>query len=579
MSFRRPSPRLRAVTLSAMLGALLAGCAANPPVAGSAAGSAAGSSGPATREIQILALNDFHGNLVAPDAKTFWHDGQSMQEDRLGGAAQMGAALAKLRQGQPHTITVAAGDLIGASPLESAYFLDEPSIMALGAIGLDLAAVGNHEFDRGIAELRRMQDGGCAKNTLRTPCALDQFSGAGFDYLAANVLDERGDSLFPGTAMRDFGGVKIGFIGMTLKGTDTLVAPSATAGYRFAGEAETANRLAQELKGQGADAVVLLIHEGGRVDPFLNATGCPSLSGSIVPILDNLDPAIGLVVSGHTHAAYVCERPARDGSPRLLTSAGRYGNFVTDIRMTIGGAGAPPRFVALNYPVHADGAAQADVAGLVQRYVDAAAPIAARTAGRIHGPLDPRKGDTDYALANLVADAHLAYTADAAKGGAQFAFINSGGLRGQLVPAADGSLTYGQIFAFQPFGNILTVLELTGDQLRRVLEQQFTTDSPAIFRQSMLIPSHTLNYRYDRKAAVGSRVTAITLQGVPIDPAARYRVTVNNFLASGGDGFSVLAEGRVIADGSLDLDALQAFIADGVTVAELGRVVDGTPAD
>ncbi|MFC4256497.1 bifunctional metallophosphatase/5'-nucleotidase [Croceibacterium xixiisoli] len=575
MSIRRPSSHARAVTLSAMLGALLAGCAATPPVAGSTAGSA----GTAAREIQILALNDFHGNLVAPDAKTSWHDGTAMQEGRLGGAAQMGAALAQLRQGIPHTITVAAGDLIGASPLESAYFLDEPSIMALGAIGLDIAAVGNHEFDRGTAELRRMQDGGCAKNTLRTPCALDQFAGARFDYLAANVLDDRGETLFPGTVMRDFGGVKLGFIGMTLKGTDTLVAPSATAGYRFADEAETANRLAQELKAQGADAVILLIHEGGRVDPFLNVTGCPSLSGSIVPILDNLDPAIGLVVSGHTHAAYVCDRPARDGSPRLLTSAGRYGNFVTDIRLSIGGAGQAPRFVARNYPVHADGAEQADVASLVRRYVDAAAPISAQVAGRIHGPLEPRKGDTDYALANLVADAHLAYTADPAKGGAQFAFINSGGLRGQLVPAADGTLTYGQIFAFQPFGNVLTVLELTGDQLRRVLEQQFTADSPAIFRQSMLIPSHTLNYRYDRKAPVGSRVTAITLQGVLIDPAARYRVTVNNFLASGGDGFSVLAEGRVITDGALDLDALQAFIAQGATVAELGRVVDGTSTD
>ncbi len=571
MSFRRSSSPARSIALSAMLGALLAGCAATPGLETNVA--------PA-REIQILALNDFHGNLVAPEAATSWHDGQAMRQDLLGGVAQMGAALAQLRQGQAHSITVAAGDLIGASPLESAYFLDEPSIMALGAIGLDLAAVGNHEFDRGVAELRRMQDGGCGKNTLRTPCALDRFSGAGFDYLAANVLDEGGQTLFPGTAMREFGGVKLGFIGMTLKGTDTLVAPSATAGYRFADEAETANRLAQELNGQGADAIVLLIHEGGRVDPFLNATGCPSLSGSIVPILDNLDPLIGLVVSGHTHAAYVCDRPARDGSPRLLTSAGRYGNFVTDIRLTIGGAGQTPRFAALNHPVRADGAEQADVAGLVRRYVDAAAPISARIAGRIHGPLDPRKGDTDYALANLVADAHLAYTVDPAKGGAQMAFINSGGLRGQLVPAADGSLTYGQIFAFQPFGNVLTVLELTGDQLRRALEQQFTTDSPAIFRQSMLIPSHTLNYRYDRKTPVGSRVTAITLQGVPIDPAGRYRVTVNNFLASGGDGFSVLAEGRVVADGSLDLDALQAFIADGVQVSGPGRITDGTaPAE
>ena len=208
--------------------------------------------------------------------------------------------------------------------------------MALNRLGLGLASVGNHEFDRGTVELRRMQQGGCDKNTLREPCQLDRpFEGAKFTYLAANVLDAQGETLFPGTAMREFGGVKVGFIGMTLKETGILVSPAGTAGYRFADEAETANALAAKLRAEGADAVVLLIHQGADVDPIYNTGECPELSGDILPILDRLDPAIRLVVSGHTHQAYICQRPASDGSMRTLTSAGRYGYFVTDIRMTV----------------------------------------------------------------------------------------------------------------------------------------------------------------------------------------------------------------------------------------------------
>ena len=559
---------IRPLLPSLVMALLLAGCATSNPAIGEGAAP--------TREIQILALNDFHGNLVAPEAPVHWHDGADMQEARLGGAAQLGATLARLRAGQAQSITVAAGDLIGASPLESAYFLDEPAIMALNGIGLELAAVGNHEFDRGTAELRRIQDGGCDQHGSREPCLLDRpFAGASFTYLAANVLDDAGKPFFPGTAMRDFGGVRVGFIGMTLKDTDSLVSPSATAGYRFADEAETANALAQELRAGGADAVVLLIHEGGRVDPFFNVSACPGLSGPIVPILDALDPAIGLVVSGHTHAAYVCQRPAADGSPRLLTSAGRYGNFVTNIRLALDpAAGQPPAFSAINHPVHAEGAEQADVAALVGRYTEAAAPVAARVAGRIDGPLEPRRGDSDYTIANLVADAQLAHTAAPEAGGAQFAFINSGGLRGQLVPASDGSVTYGQIFALQPFGNTLVVLELSGDQVRRVLEQQFNDDSPATLRQSLLVPSSAMSYRYNRNLPPGSRIGAILLHGTPLDPATRYRVAVNNFLASGGDGFSVFSEGRIVADGGLDLDALEAFIARGVQAPDAGRIMD-----
>ena len=532
----------------------------------------------AAETIQILALNDFHGNIETPASPATWFDSGERRQERLGGAARIGSVLQGLRQGKPNTVTVAAGDLIGASPLASAYFLDEPAIMALNRLELELAAVGNHEFDRGTAELRRMQEGGCEVHSNREPCRLDRpFEGARFTYLAANVLDEQGNTLFPGTAIKAFGGVRLGFIGMTLKETGILVSPAGTAGYRFEDEAETANTLAARLRSEGADAVILLIHQGANVDPLNNATGCPELSGDLLPILDRLDPAIRLVVSGHTHMAYTCEVPAPGGSTRLLTSAGRYGNFVTDIALTV-----DPQtdrvlsLSAVNRPIQQSAGEQADIAALVSRYVEAAAPVAARVVGSIEGSLDRPEGDTDSPLGNIIADAQLAATRDATRGGAQIAFINSGGVRARFEPAADGSVTYGQIFALQPFGNTLVVLELTGAQLKAVLEQQFAPESPAEIANSLLIPSSGFTFTYDRSRPAGERIVSMALNGAPIDPTRTYRVTVNNFLASGGDGFSLLSQARPVADTGQDLDALEAYISRGIRVPTTGRVSDLT---
>ena len=532
----------------------------------------------AAETIQILALNDFHGNIETPASPATWFAVGERRQERLGGAARIGAVLQELRQGKGNTITVAAGDLIGASPLASAYFLDEPAVMALNRMGLELAAVGNHEFDRGTAELRRMQEGGCEVHSNREPCRLDRpFEGAMFTYLAGNVLDDQGNTLFPGTSIKTFGGVKLGFIGMTLKETGILVSPAGTAGYRFADEAETANALAARLRSEGADAVVVLIHQGANVDPLNNTTGCPELSGDLLPILERLDPSIRLVVSGHTHMAYACEVPAPGGSTRLLTSAGRYGNFVTEIALTV-----DPQtdrilsLSAVNRPVTQTAQEQVDIASLVRRYTEAAAPIAARVVGRIEGSLDRPEGDTDSPLGNIIADAQLAATREPARGGARIAFINSGGVRARFEPAADGSVTYGQIFALQPFGNTLVVLELTGAQLKAVLEQQFGPESPAEIANSQLIPSAGFTFAYDRNRPTGERIVSMALNGAPVDPAATYRVTVNNFLASGGDGFSLLSQAKPVADAGQDLDALEAYISRGVSVPPTGRVSDLT---
>lgn len=526
--------------------------------------------------IQILAINDFHGNLEVPASDTTYIAEGTEKQERLGGAARLGATLAHLRQGQPHTVTVAAGDLIGASPFVSAYFLDEPTILALNALGLDLAAVGNHEFDKGVDELRRMQRGGCEAHTKRVPCQLDNpFGGATFAYLAANVLDESGQPLFPGTSLRAFGPVKLGFIGMTLRETGTLTSPGGTKGFRFADEADTANRLAAELKAQGADAVVLVIHQGGEVDPWFNADSCPGLDGDVLPILARLTPDIRLVVSGHTHKAYVCEVPDAAGNDRLLTSAGRYGYFVTEIHLTVDpNDDRVVSLSAVNRPVVAAAGEQAEVAGLVSRYAAASASASSRVVGRVTGELEG-DGALDSPLARMVADAQLAATRDPAGGGAQVAFINSGGVRAGFGRAEDGSVTFGQLFALQPFGNTLEVLELTGAQLKATLESQFGADGAP--KPSILVPSQGFAYAFDRTAPAGQRLVSMTLDGRQIDPAARYRVTVNNFLATGGDGFAPLVAGRFIAGGSVDIDALEAFIARGVMLDATARVTELGP--
>ena len=528
-------------------------------------------------EVQILALNDFHGRLAVPDGTHTYIDADGVEHrEQLGGAARLGGALMKLREGREHTITVAAGDLIGASPIESAYFLDEPAILALNAVGLEIASVGNHEFDRGVEELRRMQSGGCDQFTMREPCALDTFEGAHFTYLAGNTVSEAGETVFPGTALRQFGPVTVGFVGLTLKDTAKLVSPAATAGYRFLDEAETANSAAKQLLAQGADAVVLLIHEGANVEPRYNLSGCPELGGAILPILKRLDPSIRLIVSGHTHQAYACELPVEAGDPRMLTSAGRYGAFATDIRLAVDPASGELLSIdARNVPVRENGDEQADVAMLVRRYVEAAGPIANREVGPIAPASSIGEDCADSPQQDLVADAQLHASEDE---GAQLAFINSGGVRTDLASAEDGVLTYGEIFAMQPFGNALVVLELSGAQIKSALEEQFCEEGGEVRPCfSLLTGSRGFAYAFDRDRPAGERIVAMTLHDAPVDPARLYRVTVNNFLSNGGDGFDSFAAATPIGGAGIDVDALENYIVTGgVNVPVCGRVRDVT---
>jgi 5'-nucleotidase len=537
-----------------------------------------------TEDIQILAVNDFHGNLEVPPGEQRFVSAEGEEaRAQLGGAARLAATLAALRAGRANSVTVAAGDPIGASPLVSAYYLDEPAVMALNRAGLEIAAVGNHEFDKGVGELRRMQDGGCNGGRpvgARQPCRLDDpFEGADFTYLAANVVGPDGQTLFPASVVRRFGNVEVGFVGMTLKDTGILTSPGGTAGYSFADEAETANAEAARLRATGADTVVLLIHQGVDVEPALNVSGCPDVDGPLLPILERLDPQIRLVVSGHTHQAYACELPASDGTPRLLTGAGRYGAFVTEISLTVDPrSDAVTGLAAVNRPVVAAAGEQSEVAGLVERYSGDIAGQAARIVGRIEGPLGAAPGAFYRPFDHIVADAQLAATRAPDAGGAQFALMNAGGVRAAFAPAADGSVTFGQVFALQPFGNTLSVLELTGADLIAGLEEALARAAPGAARNALLIPSHNLHYEFDLSRPPGSRLLSITLDGRPLDPTATYRAAANNFIASGGDGFAFLTRARPVGGGGSDLDALIAYIAGGIAAPEGMRVIDRTPA-
>lgn len=544
-------------------------------------------------EVQILAINDFHGNLEPPKAaiEATAPDGSAVKVP-AGGAAYLTTAAKAWREGKQYSVTVSAGDMIGAAPLVSALFLDEPTIGAMDLAGVEYNAVGNHEFDKGSAELLRMQNGGCAKLTSRTPCAIEPFKGAGFKFLAANVLTASGVTLFPGTAIKDFGPVQVGFIGMTLKETATIVSPAGVAGITFADEAATANAAIPALKAAGADAIVLLIHQGGRTTGGYNDKSCPNLDGDIMPILAKLDPAIDVVVSGHTHTAYICELPRAGGRPLLLTSAGRYGTLITDIRLAIdpvrgvyahranniivqgepfvGSAGHVPL-----QPAFTTYTKDAISGALVDRYAAAAAPVAARVVGRLSAPLTREQSPSrEINAGDFIADAQLAATRGL---GAQIAFTNSGGVRADLVPAAGGSITYGQLFAMQPFGNNLVVKTLTGAQLKALLEQQFASGTNTVARPNMLLPSKGFAFAYDLSRAAGERIVELTLDSKPIDPAVRYRVTVVNFLSSGGDNFTMLAQGTDAVDAGLDVDASEAYLKAGAEIPVMGRIRDLTP--
>ena len=439
-------------------------------------------------EVQLLALNDFHGNIQPPAGSS-----GRVGTVNAGGAEYLATHVRSLSEANRNTFVVSAGDLIGASPLLSALFHDEPTIEAMNMIGLDLNAVGNHEFDEGTTELLRMQNGGC--HPVDGCQDGDPFEGADFKFLAANVVNhDTKQTLFPPYAIEHFSGAKIAFIGMTLEGTPNIVSPSGVAGFDFLDEADTANALIKKIK-KTTDAIVVLIHEGGS-PTALDINGCAGVTGPIVDIAERLDDEVDLVVSGHTHQPYNC---VFGGKP--VTSAFSFGRLLTDIDVRVDKRKQEVTSIAINNQiVTRDVAPAADITALITKYSALAAPIANRPIGHITADILRANDDSlEQSMGNVIADAQLDATDDSGFGDAVMSFMNPGGVRADLLFAGsaagegDGVVTYGELFTVQPFGNSLVTMTLTGAQIERMLEEQFcglnspnTTPTPGFFK--VLLP-------------------------------------------------------------------------------------------
>jgi len=506
-------------------------------------------------ELRILAINDFHGNLRPPPGGIAIADPEDKTKKTIvpaGGAEHMATLVKELRDGHNNTVFVAAGDLIGASPFLSAMFHDEPTIEALSMMGLDIASVGNHEFDEGKDELLRMQNGGCHPvDKCQGP---HPFLGARFHYLAASTVEKAtGKTVFPAYEIRTFEGIPVAFIGLTLKGTPNIISPESAAGLEFRDEAETVNALVPELKARGVEAIVVLIHEGGL--PAGDYNECPGISGPIVDIVKRFDRAVDVVVSGHTHRAYVCEI---DG--RLVTSGDKYDTIVTAIDLKLDPVSRDIVSAKANNNIvrTASYAKNPDQTALLESYDKVAAPIANRPAGSITETLSRVPNNAgESPLGDIIADAQLAATSTAATGSAVIAFTNPGGVRTDIAHKEGGAVTYADLFASQPFRNQLVTLTLTGKQIKDMLEQQWLDPK----RPRILQVSKGFFYAWDNGRPNGARILPerMSLNGAPVDPAANYRVTVNNFLSVGGDGFTVLKDGTAPQIGVYDIDALHGY--------------------
>jgi len=536
---------------------------------------------PRTVDVQILSFNDYHGWLETPtggDATL----GAALDpgNNPVGGGAYLATTLNNLRAGKASSLTVTAGDLIGGTPFLSGLFHDEPSVESLEAMHLDVSGVGNHEFDEGLTELLRMQKGGCHPvDGCYFPEA--PYDGADFPWLAANVFYGKSKrTVLPPTWVKKVNGVKVGFIGMTLEDTPVLVAQKGIQGLEFRDEVASANRAVKQLKEDKVETVVVLLHEGGLQTG--NFSQCNGISGPIVDIAKNLDPEIDLVVTGHTHQPYVCNIPDPKGQARWVTSASSFGRVVTETNLVIdrrSGDVVRDQVTSTNHLVLRTVAPDPTQQAILAKWQALAGPKGDAVKGEATAAITRSANrNTESSLANLIADAQLAATSATADGGAQIALMNPGGVRADIDA---GPITFRELFNVQPFGNLLVTMDLTGQQLHDVLEQQAVQGRAGGRDILILGVSRGLQFEYLPAEGFGNRVPieTITLNGTPINPAATYRVTVNNFLADGGDAFTVFTQGTNRLGGGDDLAAFVSYVEANrpVSPPPTDRILEGPP--
>lgn len=520
-------------------------------------------------EVQILAVNDLHGQLEPPTGKivTGYSETGAPIRVEAGGMEYLATHVKSLSSENSNTFVVSAGDSAGASPLVSALFHDEPTIKALNMMGLDFSAVGNHDLDEGPDELTRIQDGGC--RPTEGCSGNSSFEGAQFQFLAANIVNESTNAtIFPAYNVTYIQGIPIGFIGVTLKDTPSIVVPSGVKGLKFLDEADTINRYVEELKNNGVKTIVVIIHDGGTQEGLYNES--LNLTGSIVDVIEATDDEVDVFVTGHSHHAY---NAIIDG--RIVTEAGIAGNVLTDIDLVISNETYDVvRGSSRNIIVSRDVPKDPEITELVKEYKSLSAPLANRVIGNITGNITTETNNSgESALGDIIADAQLYATSDPGYGGAVVAFTNPGGIRANLTydqisgDELPGEVTFGEAFSIQPFGNNLVTMTLNGTQIDTLLEQQFDNPSPGNNR--ILQISQGFGYTWNESAPTGDKVeiSSIMINGNQIDPDGFYRVTVNGFLADGGDNFSLFKAGIDRTGGTLDSDALVNYFTDFSPVA------------
>ncbi len=526
------------------------------------------------QDVQLLSFNDLHGNLEPPSGSsgrvTEVHADGTTKTIDAGGVEYLATHLRQAREGNKYSVTAAGGDMVGASPLISGLFHDEPTIEALNKLDLDVTSVGNHEFDEGARELGRLQNGGCHPTA---GCYTDEeFEGADFPYLAANVLNEKtGKPILKPYWVWKKKDVKVGFIGVTLEDTPGVVSAEGVKGLKFKDEVETINKYAKVLQKQGVKSIVALIHEGGLPASASYNYDCDSpgagdgISGPIVDIAKNITPQVDALVTGHTHAAYACTINDPSGKPRTVTSAASFGRLYTDTTLTYDrwtGDIARTAVASANHVVTRTVPKATDMTDLISKWNTLAAPIGNQAIGYISADI-PSAG-TESPMGDLIADAQLAYGKELDPE-TDLALMNPGGVRAGLTYAAkgtegDGVVTYAEGFTVQPFSNTVNLQDFTGTQLIQILKEQVSGTNTAA--PKILLPSTGLTYTLDLTKAGADRVVADTvkLNGTAIDPAATYRVATNSFLAGGGDGILTLGQGTNDLVGGDDLAALEKYL-------------------
>ncbi|SFJ79912.1 bifunctional metallophosphatase/5'-nucleotidase [Thermoflavimicrobium dichotomicum] len=476
-------------------------------------------------DVQILSVNDFHGQL----------DKEQKVDGKPAGTAAYLASYLKQREKQnPNTLLVHAGDAVGASPPTSALLQDEPTIKVLNQMGFDVGTVGNHEFDEGVKEMKRLIYGGYHPKT-------GYFTGARFPYTVANVVDKKTRKpILPPSVIKQVKGIPIAFVGAVTTETPKIVIPSGVKDVEFIDEAEAINREVQKLKKKGVQAIMVLLHEGGFQD-----TNTGNITGRVADITKKLDPEVDVVFSGHTHTFL---NGTVDG--KLVVQGLSYGKAFADVDLVLDRKtkDVVSKKSEIVFTKHEGMTPDPVVDRMVKRFQEQVAPIVNQVVGKTSAPITKQANEAgESAAGNLIADAQRW------KMKTDFAFMNPGGIRADIP---QGDVTYGDLYTVQPFGNDLVSMKLTGAQIKKLLNQIFTDPNYPRFLQVS-----GLTYTWDKNRPANDRIVEVKkADGTPLDLSQTYTVTANYFLADGGDSFTVFKEGTDRVTGPSDLDALIEYI-------------------